>query len=398
MTQRIGSWAQQTLRAFRGKKLCNVVKITREDGFVSSFTDLDRPITFEGVTYVPAVFAGMSAERREAALKSGNQEATGIIDDSYVVLQDLLGDRYRGAEVEHRIIDWGVPMLCYGRNRKWIRSVTFTDVAFVATLEGRTQELQRPAGGRFGGTFTTTCPYKLGNEFCKADVGASGGRQSGIRVDTIESLRMSVTTLAAGWNDTFGDDYFRDGDMVWRWSQPIVASTATSGVTDTTLVDATQSWTTDEHVGRELRILTIDDGPVERFKRIIANTATTITVESGGLGLGTHSSGKHYDICGFAANLGVVSPIVGYEDATRKLTFLIPTPFPIAIGDSGIVTVGCNGLKTTCIDKFDNLDNFGGDPEAPSAGDVISPLIEQDSDRDGWPDHVDAFPDDPTRH
>lgn len=376
MTTRPGAWAEQTLTRCRSKKLANVVRITRTDGFVLAFTDHDRPLTFEGTTFRPAVFAGMSAERRESALKSGNQEASGIIDGSYVLLPDLLGERYRGAEVEHRIIDWGVPMLCYARFRKWIRAVTFTDIGFVATLEGRTQDLQRPAGGRFGGTFTTTCPYKLGNEFCKADVGANGGRQTGIRVDTIESLRMSVTTRDEGWNDTFDDDHFRDGDMVWRWSIPVEAGTATSGVTDTTLVDATQSWVTDEHVGRELRILTVDDGPVERFKLIIANTATTITVESGGLGLGTHSSGKHYDICGFAKNLGVVSPIVGYEDATRKLDFLLPTPFPIEIGDSGIVTVGCNGLKTTCIDKFDNLENFGGDSEAPSAGKVLEPPSE----------------------
>lgn len=368
MTTRPGEWAQATWRKFRTKRPCNLVKITRTNGAVLTFTDHDRPIDFEGATYSPITFAGMSAERREAAMRSGNQEAYGIIDGTYVLLPDLIGDRYRGAEVHHVITDFELPLLVIARHWKRIRAVTWTGSFFTATLEGRTQDLTRPAGGRFGGFFTVTCPYKLGGVYCKKVL--SGDMvHMGIAVDSLVHPRMEFLTETSRWTASFDDDYFRDGEIDWRWSAPVDSGTATSGVTLTTLTDSTQSWTTDEHVGREVRILSGAAGRVVDWSGITANTATTLTFDANN----TYPSGTHYDIAGYCENLGHVSPIAGYEDSTRGITLLFPTPFPIALGDSGTVKVGCDGLKTTCKNKFDNLDNFGGDPEAPSAGKVVKP-------------------------
>ncbi len=371
MTTRPGAWPQEWWRKTRTKRVCNLVKLTRTNGEAVYMTDLDRALTFEGATYRPIVFAGMSAERREAAMRSGNQEAYGIIDGDYVVLPDLLGDRYRGAEVAHVITDFQLPLLVVARHRKWVRSVTFTGSAFVATLEGRTQVLTRPAGGRFGGFFTTVCPYKLGGVYCKK-VLTGDDVQYGVRVATITKQRMSVTTTSATWSASLDDDYFRDGEMAWRWALPVETGQATAGITLTTLTDSGQAWTVDEHVGRECRILSGAAGRVVDYMRISANTATTLTFD----GNNTYASGTHYDVAGFCDNLGHVSPIAKYVDGTRAIELLFPTPFPIAVGDSGIVKVGCNGLKTTCKDKFSNLDNFGGDAEAPSAGKVVKPAVE----------------------
>lgn len=372
MTTRPGAWAQNIWRHTWTKRPCNLVKLTRTNGAVLNITDHDRRIYFEGDTYEPVVFVGLSAERREAALRSGNQEAYGIIDGNYVVLPDLLGDRYRGAEVAHVVTDFALPLMVVARHRKWVRSVTFTGSTFVATLEGRTQVLTRPAGGRFGGIFTVTCPYKLGGEFCRKAL-TGDLVQTGIRVDSITKQRMQVVTRDSTWTNTFDDDYFRDGDMVWRWAAPVEASQATDSPGPTGLTDTTQSWTVNEHVGREVRILDGDDGAVVEYARITSNGSDDLQFEA----ISTaYPVGTYYDICGRCANDGHVSPIAKHEDGTRKLTLLFPTPFPIVVGDSGIVTVGCDGLKTTCKDKFDNLDNFGGDAEAPSAGKVVKPAAE----------------------
>ena len=337
-------------------------------------TDHDRPITFEGATYLPIVFAGMSADRRETAMKSGNQEAYGIIDGTHVVLPDLLGDRYRGAEVAHIVTDWALPLMVIARHRKWIRAVAFTGSTFVATLEGRTQVLSRPAGGRFGGVFTQTCPYKLGGSFCGVDMSASGRTQPGIRVDTITTQRMVVVTRPSTWTGSFDDDFFRDGEIAWRWSVPVEAGQSTDSPGPTGLTDATQSWTTNEFVGMEMRILDGNDGAVVEYSEITANTATTLTFNTLAT---TYPVGTYFDICGFTDNKDHVSPLVGYRDSDRRLSLLFPTPFDIAVGDSGIVQAGCNGLFTTCKNKFGNQLNFGGDAEAPTAGKVLEPPPDQ---------------------
>jgi len=371
--------AQDEWRRSRTKRPCNLVKITMVTGEVVYMTDLDRQITFDGATYRPVVFAGMSAERREAAMRSGNQEVYGIIDGNYVVLPDLLGDRYRGAEVEHVITDFAFPALAIARHRKWIRSVSFTGSNFVATLEGRTQVLTRPAGGRFGGTFTVQCPYKLGGAFCKVDMGASGRTQAGVTVSDVINSRMIVGTDADTYTASFDDDFFRDGDIQWMWAAPDDTGTTTSSGSTTQLVDSTKSWTTDEHVGKEVRFLSGAGGYVETvgtridYSRIVANDATTLTFEEMG---GSYASGTSYDICGPCDNRGTTSPVVRYVDGSRRVELLFPTPFDIVLGDSGVLRSGCNGLFTTCKTKFANQLNFGGDHEAPTAGKVVEPAVE----------------------
>lgn len=293
MTTRPGTAALQQLRLTRGKRLCNLVEITRRDDQVLRFTDHDRVLTFEGQEWRPVVFAAMSARRVEAGLKTGDQEAYGIIDGTYVVVPDLVGNRYRGAEVRHVQTDWSRPWLVKGRHRKWIRAVNWTGAQWVATLHGRTQELQRDAGGRFGGVFTPTCPYVLGDQNCKKDISADV--KASVVVDTVVHARMRAQFTTASWSGSYADDYYREGEI---------------------------EWTTGNNVGH-------------------------------------------------------VSPINGYAHSTRECAFLLPTPFPIQVGDVGIARPGCDGLKSTCQTKYDNLLNIGSDPEAPSSQEILEPPEDQ---------------------
>lgn len=451
MTTRCGNWAQDVWHNTRAKRTCSLIRVVRNDGFVLAMTDHDRSITIDGITYVPVSFAGVSAERRDTGMKGSAQELYGIIDGDYVRIPDLLGDRYRGAMVYHTITLWDFPFNWVERQVKRIRSLTFTGSSWAAVTEGVVAQLTHPAGGRFGGVFSPTCTFRLGDPSSCKKVLTGQHIQQGVRVSSIVSQRMVFLTEETTWvtpydpsyyepatsgratalvttttltDDTkswaidehagreleilsgaggsvvhhrtissntantltfaalpgtfasgtyydvmaFADDYYRDGDIVWRWSAPVDVGAASAGVTTSLLTDTTKSWSTDEHAGREVRILNAVNGAAEDWATIVSNTATTLTLDALST---THLAGKRYDICGFCDNLEVVSPIVGYRDADRKLTLLFPTPFPIAVGDSGVVTVGCNGLKTTCRDKFDNLLNWGGDSDSPSAGKII---------------------------
>lgn len=379
MTTRCGTAAVESLRLTRGKRLASLIEIVRTDGISVHLTDHDRTITFEGNAYVPAVMAGLSAERREASFRPGNQEARGLVDGSRITLTDLRGNRYRGAEVRVVRVEWDRPWIWHARNRKWIRTIVRSGSSWVGTLEGRSQSLQRPTGGRFGGTFATTCPYQLGSASCGVDMSLSAAvpfSTAGARVATVVTQRRSVTLVSTTVGGGYGDDYFRYGSMQWIWSAPVLELQTTATSTTTGLTDSTRSWTTDEHVGKWVRFLTATAGGVDddSFARITANTATTLTFDPIDT---TYPSGTYYDICGDADNFGEVSEVVTYVNATRGFEIMLPTPFDIAVGDSGVLYAGCDGLRTTCRDKFSDVLNFGGDPYAPSSGQVIEPPLDQ---------------------
>lgn len=291
MTVRSGA-AEEFLLYERGKHLCHAITVRRQDGQVIRLTDHDRQITVDGELFEPESFAAMSADRREAALRSGNQEMRGIIDGSVITVPDLEANRYRGAEVLIWLVDWRQPWIIHARHRKWIRAVVRTGSSFTGTIEGRSQQLTRPTGGRFGGTWTTTCPYTLGDATtCKKDLASF--TKASVTVESAPDDRRVVRFTSASWGATpYDDDYFRDGSIEW---------------------------------------LTGD-------------------------------------------NAGQVSAIVGYVDADIECSLLFPTLKPMQAGDTARVTAGCDGLRTTCKVKFNNVLNFGGDPYAPSASQIIEPV------------------------
>lgn len=363
MTTRPGSGTADRLRYTRTKRLCTLTRVVRRDGVELCFTDHDRKLHFEGREFVPVVLGDLSADRREAALRSGDQEARGFIDGTLVTIPDINGNAYLGAEVFQVVTDWTMPWHVVGRHRRWIRKVVRRGSTWIATLEGRSQVLQRQAAGRFGGTWTTVCPYKLGGGFCRKDISA--------------------------------------------WTQVAPSESGTSGTagTSVTLTDVSKSWTTDEWVGYRLVMRGGGTGSGQE-RTIVGNTADTLTLDRAwvtapsacayqigdGVPIATvYDDRNYFQVAGFyftggwvddwyrdgeiewttGDNVGTTSAIVGYEDATVKFRLLIPTPYPIQVGDKGIIRVGCDGLFTTCKDKFANQINFGGDHEAPSAAQVI---------------------------
>lgn len=376
MTTRPGAAVLEDLRYTRDKELCHLIKITRRDGFELRITDHDCTLTLEGEQYQPIIMGGLSAERREAAFRSGNQEARGIVDGTVVTIPDLRGSLYRGAVVRQIVTSWRRPWRIIARHWKQIRNVNWNGSQWVATLEGRSQRLQRNVGGRFDGVFDVKCPYVLGDpDTCRANI--APWFTPGCRVATVVRDNYEATFVAATFLASYDDDWFRDGGIEWRWSAPIVTGTATSAVTTTTLVDTSKSWTVNEHVGREARILQGAGqhvravGLVANYAEILSNTSDTLTVAGFPF---TALSGSDYDICDLNDNAGHISPIVDYVDSSRSMTMLLPTPFPIQVGDSGILNVGCDGLLSTCKAKFSNQLNFGGDPFAPSATQIIERL------------------------
>ena len=378
MTTRPGNLGLDSLRFTRGKHLCHLLLITRKDNETLAVTDHDRAITFEGQTYRPIIFGALSADRREGALRSGDQDAQGIIDEIYITASDLDAQNYLGAEVRQVIVDWTKPYIVLARHRRWIRKMTRTGQSFTATLEGRAQQLQRPQAGRFGGFFTTKCQYRLGGPFCKKDVsewlqinaaetGTAAGQATATSIDSITDSTKSFTvdqfaptasqhyyiTTAVG-TSSIGSGQFRK----------ILSNTATTVFVDSPF-DTQPNSAIGYRIGRGYPVTTVTRA---RYEIRVSGMTSTIP--------GTTTDQFYRDgavIFTSGANIGRVVPIADYQASTRRIVLLTPTPFDIALNDRVIVQVGCDGLIGTCRDKFNNILNFGGDPFAPSAQQLIEP-------------------------
>lgn len=362
MTSRPGAGALDQLRYTRSKKLCHLIRIVRRDGVEVAFTDHDRALTFEGVTYIPVVMAELSADRREAALRTGDQEVKGQADGTTVTIPDINSGLYLGATVFQVIADWQKPWIVFARHRRWIRKVVRRGDGFTATLQGRSQQLQRQAAGRFGGTWTTTCPYKLAGEFCRKDISAwTQMAASEIGTGTAANA-VSLTDGSKSWTADQWAGYrvlMRAGGVGSGQELAILGNDAT-----TLFVDGQWSVLPVScafHIGRGPTVATVIDN-----RREFTVTAALFT---NGFGDDWYRDGEVHWVTG--ANAGQVCPIGRYEDAAYRFELLLPTLYPIQVGDRGVIRVGCDGLFTTCKDKFANQLNFGGDHEAPSAAQVI---------------------------
>jgi uncharacterized phage protein (TIGR02218 family) len=373
MTTRPGRGALDLLRLTRGKRLCHLIRVVPQSIPTLLLTDHDRMVTFGGDTFSPISFGSMSADRREAAFRTGNQEVIGSINGEQITVPHLNAHQYVGAEVTITVVDWQFPWLVFAQHRKWIRSIRHDGSSFVGTLEGRSQSLQHPSGGRFGGSFTTYCPYELGDAAtCKKDISTW---EFLVRVDFQPENRRIFklsTTLLPNNNPSTGsafvDDFFRDGSIEWLYD-PAPAGLPWTGLTTTTLTDSSASWVTDEHAGKFIIIL--DAGLALAHSEIVSNTSTVLTFRENASASATAGA---YTIAAASSIRGVVSPIVSYQHSDRQIEVLVPTPKNIALGTWAIIRPGCDGLLNTCRVKFANQLNFGGDPFAPNAVQVIEPV------------------------
>ena len=70
-------------------------------------------------------------------------------------------------------------------------------------------------------------------------------------------------------------------------------------------------------------------------------------------------------------NSGLEVEVRGYTDSGRVFQLRMPMPIAVSVGDVFNVTVGCDKLLQTCLDKFDNVINFGGFPAIPGNDAIV---------------------------
>jgi len=222
--------------------------LTRRDGLVLGFTDHDRDITFEGITFRADTGLSARALQQTTGLSIDNSEALGALSDAAVSEADIRAGRYDGAEVLAWLVNWADPGQRQVLFRGQLGEITRGGGAFRAELVGLSEGLNR-AQGR---VYQVPCAAVLGDAACKVDLSGPAYSGTGVVLASEAQKRLRVSGLGV-----FADGWFARGRLV-------VLSGAAAGLVATVKADRLaaglrnvelwQSLRADIAVGDEVRL------------------------------------------------------------------------------------------------------------------------------------------------
>ncbi len=176
--------------------VCRCWAVTRRDGRVFGFTDHDRALQFDGITF--KADSGMTARTLEhvTGLAVDNTEAVGALSDAAVTEADITAGRFDGASVKAWLVNWQDVAARELRFCGSIGELKRADGAFHAELRGLSEALNQPVGR----VFERGCSAVLGDERCRVDLGGAGYRTE-VSVDVVENNRVLRFDAFAGFDD-----------------------------------------------------------------------------------------------------------------------------------------------------------------------------------------------------
>ncbi|MBW4708542.1 DUF2163 domain-containing protein [Roseobacter sp. YSTF-M11] len=144
--------------------------ITRKDGVVLGFTDHDRDLEFEGVTFRADTGLTALSLAQSTGLSVDNTEALGALSDLSIREDEIEQGRFDEAQVEAWLVNWQDVSQRWLQFRGMIGELRRADGGFQAELRGLTEALNRPLGR----VYQKPCTAVLGDTSCGVDLNAPG--------------------------------------------------------------------------------------------------------------------------------------------------------------------------------------------------------------------------------
>lgn len=181
-------------------------RLTRRDGAVLGFTDHDRDLAFDGVTYRADTGFSPSAMESLPGVAVSNLDLEGMISDGAITEAELAAGRYDDAECLIHLVNWqdvGQRLLL---RRGHVGEVRRGRAGFTAELRGLAHRLDQSCGR----SFARQCAWTLGDTRCGIDLGAAG-RFAEVTVTAVTSrIGLRVSGLSG-----FAMGDFVDGRLLW---------------------------------------------------------------------------------------------------------------------------------------------------------------------------------------
>lgn len=181
---------------------CLCWSVTRRDGVAYGFTDHDRSLRFDGMTFVPQ--GGMTARALASSvgLSVNNTAALGVLSADAITEQDILAGRYDGAEVVTWQVQWDDVTARQIQFRGTMGEITRGAGGFEAELHGLTDALNQPQGR----SYLKTCSAILGDARCGFDLGDPAFHFEHILTDDVQDQLLLLDGVTG-----FQDGWFEDG-------------------------------------------------------------------------------------------------------------------------------------------------------------------------------------------
>ena len=181
-------------------------KLEPRNGAVLGFTDHDRDLSFDGVTYrAEAGFTG-SAIETALGLAVDNLEVASALSAESLSEARLSAGFYDNAAIEIWLVNWAdVSQRVLLRSGN-LGEVSHGELGFSAEVRGLAHHLNQPRGR----LFQFGCDAELGDQRCGIDLNDPLYRGEGVVMSVTENRRLIVTGL-----EGFADRWFARGRLQW---------------------------------------------------------------------------------------------------------------------------------------------------------------------------------------
>ncbi|MBO6759203.1 MAG: DUF2163 domain-containing protein [Roseibium sp.] len=186
--------------------LCWCWRVTRKDSVRMGFTDHDRALVFDGVSFEP--LSGFSGTEIESSLGLAvdNLDVEGALSSDAITEGDIAAGLYDDAEIVLFRVNWQDVSQREILKRGSIGEVSRGELAFQAEFRSLAHRLQQTVGR----TYQFGCDAVLGDARCGVNLEDPAFKGTGAATSVSERV-VQVSGL-----DGFADDHFSQGRLTWQ--------------------------------------------------------------------------------------------------------------------------------------------------------------------------------------
>jgi hypothetical protein len=341
--------------------LCTCWKVTRTDEVVLGYTDLDRDVTFEGVTYLASSGFSPSNFESQSRLAVDNLEAVGVLDSESLTVEDLAAGVWDFALVEVFRVNWRD--LTMGRDLPMSGRLGAVDQSrntFKAELRGLTNAYAQTAGS----VCQPACRATLGDARCQVNLAPF------TVTGTLESVSDDGIVLTDSTRTEPGPAGGKAITGISQATLPVVTCTAHGFVAGQIVYIAGVIGMLAIN-GQFYVVKTVPN--VNSFTLAGVDTTNFVPYASGGTATpqgdaGYFDYGKLTMTTG--SSTGLSAEVKAYSPGT--ITLQLQLPRGAQAGDEYTLVAGCGKRFTEdCVVRFSNGINFRGEPHLPGMDQVL---------------------------
>lgn len=185
--------------------MCLCWRVERQDGITQGFTEHDRDLVVDGLTYLARSGFTATQVAQTLGLSVDNLNVEGAISSDTINEDDLADGAYDGAEVTLLWVNWSDPTMYQVLSKGFIGEVKRQETAFSAEFRSLAQKLAQKTGR----TYQRTCDAVLGDGRCKVNLTSPTFRGTG----TVTS--SSGRNLVVSGLGSYADGWFTHGTLTF---------------------------------------------------------------------------------------------------------------------------------------------------------------------------------------